>query len=70
MAKIDEIRERAEKVDTYYSGSHKICRQDVPNLCDALEYARGVIKKIPPEHYAEKQLAKIDQILEGKDGKD
>lgn len=62
MSKIAEIR---EKIEACFDPEEK---EIALNLCDALIYTREIIKVIPPKHYAEEQLAKIDQILEGKNG--
>lgn len=75
MSKIDEIREGAENTKKLYmergfsvrvqEGLIKHTYQDIPNLCNALDYA---IKEMTGwgDDIDNPRLAKIDQILEGK----
>lgn len=64
MAKIDEIRERAESAKKNHDYLAGLDPQTIVNLCDAMEFAKMIIKLNQSKEFVEHKFSRIDQILE------
>jgi len=65
MEQINDIRQRAEEAKDLYDSNclaYKRCNEDIPRLCDALEFVMAIARDECESPYFDE----IAKILEGK----